>query len=125
MIGDVLKREIKSLQHTSTNKMSSDAFWIVLRDIAVREIIEYGGPIDSDTIIPIYYSILSDNPDCVPDFFKQTLASNKQERFRVINRNLFSSNAFHPDGLANQPGIEAWKEINEFKKGRRVVFKKK
>ena len=60
----------------------------------------------------------------IPDYFQETLSSNHQERFRVIIRNLFSSNAFHPDGLANQPGIYAYKEINQYKKGKRIVFQK-
>jgi hypothetical protein len=51
------------------------------------------------------------------------LPSNKQKRYRVINRNLFSSNAFHADGLANHDYIEAYKEINADKKGERIVYK--
>ena len=39
------------------------------------------------------------------------------------NRNVWSSNAFHPDGLAHQKGIIAYKEINENKKGSRIVYK--
>ncbi len=123
-IGDVLKRKIKMLSYATTKKVGPNAFWIILRDIARDEIIEYGGPVDSDIIIPIYYEILCDNLVYVPDYFKEILPSNHQERFRVIIRNLFSSNSFHPDGLANQPGISAYKEINENKKGERVVFQR-
>ena len=124
MLGDVLKREIFLLSSASTKKVGRDAFWIILRDIAVREIIEYGMPIDSDTIIPLYYDILCDNLNYIPDYFQEILPSNNQERFRVITRNLFSSNAFHPDGLANQDGIYAYKEVNESKKGERIVYQK-
>ena len=124
MLGDVLKREVHKLRYSSTKKCGDDAFWIILRGIAVKEIIEYGQPIDSDTIIPLYYDILCDNLDCIPLYHQEVLPSNNQERFRVIVRNLFSSNAFHPDGLANQEGIYAYKEINELKKGERIVYQR-
>ncbi|MCR5705403.1 MAG: hypothetical protein K6G48_01180 [Acholeplasmatales bacterium] len=124
MLGDVLKREIYRLKYASLKKVGQDAFWVILREIAVKEIIEYNSPIDSDTIIPLYYDIVCDNLDSIPQYFQEILPSNKQERFRVIIRNLFSSNAFHPDGLANQDGIYAYKEINEFKKGERIVYQK-
>ena len=125
MIGDVLRRKIHLFRNATARKTGDNQFWIILRDIAVEEIIEYGGPVDSDIIIPIYYNIFLDNLDNVPDYFLVTLKSNNQERFRVIIRNLFSSNSFHTDGLANQEGIYAYKSINEFKKGKRVVFQKK
>ena len=124
MLGDVLKREIGKLKNASSKSIGHNAFWIILRDIAVQEIIEHGHPIDSDIIIPIYYDIICKNIDLIPDYFKERLASNNQERFRVIIRNLFSSNAFHTDGLANQSGIVAYKEINESKKGERTIFRK-
>lgn len=124
MLGDVLRREIKSLLKASTKKTDSDAFWIILRGIAVLEIKECDFPIDSDTIIPLYYKILSSNLQYIPEYFQEKLSSNGQERFRVIIRNLFSSNAFHPDGLANQEGIYAYKEVNESKKGERIVYQK-
>lgn len=125
MLGDVLKREINRLQYASTKKVGSDAFWVILRDIAVEEIKEHNDPIDSDTIIPLYYDILSRNIEFIPPYFREIVPSNSQERFRVINRNLFSSNAFHTDGLANQDGIYAYKETNESKKGERIVYQKK
>lgn len=124
MLGDVLKREIHNLQYSSSKKVGPNAFWIILRNIAVEEIIEYGDPIDSDTIIPLYYEIMSQNLKFIPEYFQEVLPSNNQERYRVIIRNLFSSNAFHPDGLANQEGINAYREINEFKKGDRIVYQK-
>ncbi len=125
MLGDVLKRNLSKLKYASLKKTGDDAFWAILRDIAVEEIKEYGGPIDSDTIIPLYYSILCENLQYVPPYFQEILPSNKQERFRVIIRNIFSSNAFHPDGLANQDGILAYKEVNEMKKGERIVYQKR
>lgn len=124
MLGDVLKREIHNLQFSSAKKVGPDAFWIILRNIAVEEIIEYGDPIDSDTIIPLYYEIMSQSLNFIPEYFQKVLPSNNQERYRVIIRNLFSSNAFHPNGLANQEGINAYREINEFKKGDRIVYQK-
>ena len=125
MIGDVLIRNIHKLRYTSEKKSSDDAFWIVLRDIAVEEIIEYGESVDSDTIIPIYYKIIHERLEYIPIYYREKLPSNNQERYRVIIRNLFSSNAFNPDGLANQEGIVAYKEINELKKGERIVYRKK
>lgn len=123
MVGDVLKRRIPELLNASTNKLGNDAFWVILRDIAKEEIISiYPHKIDSDTIVPIYYEILSSNLEFIPCYFQKKLDSNNQERFRVINRNLFTSNAFHTDGLANQKGIIAYKEINERKKGERIVY---
>ena len=122
-VGDVLKRRINELSVASENKLGQDAFWIILRDIAVEEIQElYPGKVDSDTIVPIYYDILSSNLDSIPYYFQEKLPSNNQERFRVINRNMFTSNAFHLDGLANQKGIRAYKEINESKKGERIIY---
>ena len=124
MIGDVLKRRIKELKTSSTNPRAKDAFWVILRDIAKEEIIElYPYGVDSDTIIPIYYDIVSNNLEHIPEEVTRVLPSNGQESYRVTIRNLFSSNAFHPDGLANQEGITAKKIINESKKGYRIVYK--
>lgn len=125
MLGDILKINIKYLLNSSINKKSPNAFWIKLRDIAKEEIINYGGKVDSDEIIPIYYDIIASNLAFIPPYFQQILPSNKQERYRVVIRNLFSSNAFNSDGLAKQEGIFAYKEINELKKGERIVFQKK
>lgn len=124
MLGDILKTNITKLQYASIKKTEKNAFWVILRDIAKQEIIEYREAVDSDTIIPLYYNIVCNNLEYVPQYFQQILPSNKQERFRVIIRNIFSSNAFHSDGLANQKGIYAYKEINENKKGERIVFQK-
>ena len=124
MLGDVLRRKVHLLANASNKKVGSDAFWVILRDIAREEIIKYGDCVDSDIIIPIYYEILLNNLEYIPDYFKEILPSNNQERYRVINRNLFSSNAFHPDGLANQNGISAYKTMNANKKGERIVYKK-
>ena len=122
MLGDVLKKELYKLKFSSIKKTDKNAFWIILRDIAVKEILATEDLIDSDIIIPIYYKIICEHLDFVPPYFQEILPSNKQERFRVIIRNLFSSNAFHPDGLANQPGILAHKEINSNKKGYRIIY---
>ena len=123
MLGEVLKSRLGELSEASTNKLGEDAFWLILRDIARDEILAlYPKKVDSDTIVPVYYEILSSHLDYIPDYFKEKLDSNNQERFRVINRNLFTSNAFHSDGLANQEGIIAYKELNESKKGERIVY---
>ena len=123
MLGMVLKTRIHELSNAGTHKLGDDAFWVILRNIARDEIISlYPSKVDSDTIVPVYYEILCDNLDYIPDYFQERLDSNGQERFRVINRNLFTSNAFHPDGLANQPGIIAYKDMNDSKKGERIVY---
>ena len=124
MLGDVLKREIDKLRYASKNKDDENAFWIILRDIATSEIIEYDDLIDSDTIIPIYYQIICENIEKIPQYFCEKLPSNNQERFRIIIRNLFSSNAFNSNGLAKQNGISAYKTTNESKKGDRIVYYK-
>ncbi len=124
MLGDVLKREMHRLHYASTKKSDNNSFWVILRDIARKEILEYADFVDSDIIIPIYYSIITENSNMIPSYYLEKLPSNKQERYRVIIRNLFSSNAFHTDGLANQHGIIAYKEANEYKKGSRIVYKK-
>ena len=121
--GDVLRKKINLLTYATTKKVGHDAFWEILKRIAVEDILAiYPQKVDSDIAIPIYYDILKENEYLLPKYFCKVLPSNNQERYRVINRNLFSSNAFHPDGLANQKDIEAHKEINEDKKGERIIF---
>lgn len=121
--GDVLKRNLSNLSDASENKCANNAFWIILRDIAVREILAvYPSKVDSDIAVEVYYNILSENLTFIPSYFKEKLHSNKQERFRVINRNVWTSNAFHPDGLANQKQITAYKEINPGRKGDKIVY---
>ena len=121
--GDVLRRSMPQLTNASENKCASDAFWIILRDIAVQEILAvYPSKVDSDIAVEVYYNILCDNVALIPPYFQEKLRSNKQERFRVINRNMWTSNAFHPDGLANQPQISAYKEINPDRKGDKIVY---
>lgn len=123
MIGDVLKGNLDKISTANESKTNPNPLWKIIRDIAKEEIIElYPSKVDSDVIVPIYYLILKENLEYVPIFYQEKLKSNNQERFRVICRNIFSSNAFHPDGLANQKGIIAYKEINESKKGERIIF---
>lgn len=123
MLGDVLKKRVQELSRASSSKNGDDAFWVILRDIAREEIISlYPQKVDSDIIVPLYYEILKENAMYIPEEFREKLPSNNQEKFRVKNRNLFTSNAFHPDGLANQDGIIAYKEINPSKKGYRIIY---
>lgn len=122
MIGDVLEKNIKKL--SQANKTGNNKFWIILRDIAKEEIISYGEKVDSDIIVSIYYKIMCQNLEYIPDYFKGTMPSNGQERFRVICRNIFTSNAFHSAGLAKQDGIKAYKIDNPHKKGKKIVFQK-
>lgn len=121
--GDYLKNHIYLLENASTKKVGDDAFWEILKRIAIKEILSiYPSKVDSDIAIPIYYEILQDNEHKFPAYFSQKLKSNKQERYRVLNRNLWVTNAYHPDGLGNQKEINAHREINEDKKGSRVVY---
>lgn len=121
--GDYLKENIHLLEHASLNKADNDAFWEILKRMAVEDILAiYPDKIDSDVAVPIYYEILNTYESFLPQHFCEKLNSNNQERYRVINRNLWTSNAFHPDGLANQIQIKAYKEINEEKKGDRIVY---
>lgn len=124
--GDVLRKKIQLLSSASEKKIGHDAFWEILKRIAVEDIIElYPQKVDSDLAIPIYFEILQENEHLLSPYFCKILPSNNQERYRVINRNLFSSNAFHPDGLANQDEIYAFKEINEDKKGEKVIYQRR
>jgi len=82
----------------------------------------YPNKVDSDQAIPIYYEILRENEEILPKYFIERLQSNNQERYRVINRNLWSSNAFHPDGLANSLNVKAIKKENTNKKGDLVMY---
>lgn len=121
--GNVLIRRIEELHNVSINKKSADSFWIKLRNIAVEEINQvYPKKVDSNLAIEIYFSILSTHSENIPDYYKEKLKSNNQERFRVINRNLWSSNAFHKDGLANQKYIHAIKQTNRGRTGNKIIY---
>lgn len=123
--GDCLQKSLYENRFLSCDKKktSQNAFWIILRDTAVEDIHNiYPQKIDSDRAISIYYTILSKNMDFLPDFVCKVLPSNKQEKFRVINRNMFTSNAFHVAGLANQPSILAEKVDNDNRRGAKIVF---
>ena len=123
MFGDVLKANLGKLKDGSTNKKAKNAFWIILRNIAHEEILQfYPKKIDSNIAIECYYNILSQNLDKIPKYFQETLKSNNQERFRVINRNLWVTNAFHPDGLANMPHIIAEKKLNRNRRGCKITY---
>ena len=124
MLGDVLKKRLSDLSEAESKKSSKKALWMIIRDIAADEIRELGEPVDSDILVPVYYNIIKENEHYLPDYYRERLQCNNQERYRVIIRNVFTSNAFNPDGLANQKGILARKEINERKKGERIVFER-
>ena len=122
--GDVLEKNISLLYKAKKKRSGDDAFWIILRNLAVQDIKSlYPGEVDSVFAVPIYYDILLKYSNNFSEDFNTLLDSNSQERFRVINRNMFTSNAFHPDGLANQPGIIATRILNEQGKGCRIVYK--
>lgn len=121
--GEYLRNNMHLLTKASTKKIGQDAFWEILKRIAIKDILAiYPQKIDSDVAVPIYFKILQENEHLLAKYFKEKLSSNKQQRYRVINRNLWTSNAFHTDGLANQKEIKAYKEINEDKKGERIIY---
>lgn len=121
--GDYLRNNIELLSKASTKKNGPNAFWEILKRIAIKDILSiYPHKIDSDVAVPIYFEILQENEQFFDPYFSKKLKSNNQKRYRVINRNLWTSNAFHPDGLANQKEIKAYKEINEGKKGERIIY---
>lgn len=123
--GDVLKQKIYLLKNAIKNKNSNNAFWKVLQDIIVEDIKKFNQPIDSNILIPIYYKILKNNEQYLPDFVLERLKSNNQERYRVILRNLVTSNAFHKDGLANKPNIIANKKLNKNRRGEKIIYQYK
>lgn len=123
--GDCLKKKLFANIFLSCEdkKTSQNAFWVVLRNAAVEDIRNiYPQKIDSDRAVSIYYTILSNNMDYLPDFVCVVLPSNGQERFRVINRNMFTSNSFHLSGLANHPNIIAKRVDNDNRKGEKIIF---
>lgn len=123
MFGDVLRRKAYLLADASGNKLSDNAFWVILRNIAVEDIKAcYPDRVDSVNAVPLYYNILKENIQYIPQEYIEKMPSNNQEKFRVKNRNMWTSNAFHPEGLANQPGIIAEKVLNETRKGDRIIY---
>ena len=123
--GDCLLKKLheNEFMTCSENKNSPQAFWVMLRDAAVEDIKCISpSKIDSDVAISFYYDILSVNTDYLPDFICDIVPSVKQERFRVANRNLFSSNAFHSEGLENIKGIYSYKIYNSKCKGEKIVY---
>ena len=123
MFGDILRKSMHKFEDASKNKRSENAFWKILRDIAVEEIKNHHPQkIDSAIAIDAYYSILKKNEFLIPEYFKGIMKSNKQERYRVINRNLWSSNSSNQDGLASQPFVIANKMINEERNGYKVIY---
>ena len=121
--GDYLRNHIDLLSKASIKKVGSNAFWKILQEIAVHEILElYPQKVDSDVAVPVYYQILKENEDIFNNFFKEKIPSNNQERYRVLNRNMWTSNALHLDGIANRKEIKAVKIINEERKGRRIIY---
>ncbi len=123
MFGDVLRKKAYLLASATIKKTGENAFWVILRDIAVEDIKAcYPDKVDSVNAVPLYYSILKENERYIPAEFLEKMESNGQEKYRVKNRNMWTSNAFHPDGLANQKGITAERILNENRKGERIVY---
>lgn len=124
MIGDVLKERLNEVRHSEDKRKGDSSFCEVIKRIAVEEINElYPERIDSDVIIEVYYKILSQHKDYIPTSLLEITPSNGQERFRNAVRNIFTSNAYHTNGLANNPNLKVVKVVNENRKGRRYSYK--
>ena len=123
MLGDVLKRRINLLSKSSVNRNDKNAFWKEIKDIAIEEICELNASVDSNVIISVYYKILKENENQIPQWYKEKIKSNGQETYRVITRNIFSSNAFHNNGIAKSKMLEAKKIINSDRRGYKIVYK--
>ena len=122
MFGEVLRNRIEELSETTyTRKKDMSSFWYRLRDIALEEISHYSGEIDSGEAIETYYTILKANEQSLPDEAKEILPSNGQERYRVCNRNLWSSNSWHPIGLENTTTTTV--TINDKRRGNKRIYK--
>ena len=123
MFGNILEKNIYMFKNASLNKKSKNAFWIILRDIAVEELKEYSpNEIDSGYATEIYYKILNEHESYLPNHFQEKIKSNNQERYRVINRNLWSSNNNNPNGLCKQSGVCARTEMNEDRSGKKTIY---
>ena len=121
--GDILKSNLHRFRNVTSSRSCETPFWMIIRDIAAQEILAVApSKVDSDIAVEIFYQILKENEDMLPTYYRAKLKSNNQERFRVINRNVWTSNAFHPDGLARQNGIKAFKELNPSRKGRKIIY---
>ena len=84
MLGDVLRSRLDELKCSSIRPSDKNSFWIVLRNIARDEILAmYPNKVDSDTIIPIYYDILSQNIDYVPLELRRVLPSNNRSHIEL------------------------------------------
>lgn len=126
MFGDVLKRRLPELKDTIDSKKEiPNAYWVVFRDIIIEELKEYGNWVDSDIAIETYYYILNSNESFIPDFKKKILKSNGQESYRVCNRNMWSSNAWHRTGLESIVAIKSVQEPNYKRKGNKRLYKYK
>lgn len=122
MFGDVLKSRITELSDTQfSRRKDMSSFWFCLQDIIINEINNYNGKIDSNLAIEIYYNILKSNEHLLPDFAKCRL-NNGQERYRVCNRNLWSSNAWHATGLEGVSTITTTLSINIDRKGNKRTY---
>ncbi len=123
MFGDILEKNIYKLKNSSSKKNSENAFWRILKEIAIEELKEYSPKeIDSSCAIEIYYKILKKNESYLPDYFKEKNKSNNQERYRVANRNVWTSNSRNKNGLSDQRCILAIRKMNEEKCGYKTIY---
>ena len=123
MLGDILISRLDEIKKSEDSPRGTNAFCEVIKRIAVDEINAlYPEKVDSDVIVEVYYEILLKNIDKIPPTMTSLAPSDKQYRFRISVRNVFTSNAFHSNGLANHPRLKAIKVVNDERKGRRYTY---
>lgn len=110
MFGDILKKNLYKLKEA--NKKN---FYKILIDLACEDLKKHKQPVSSDVGTKIYYKILKENKHYILNYFHEKL-KNGQERFRVINRNIWSSNSKNKNGLTNR------KNIHSEKKGKTLIY---
>ena len=103
MFGDILKENIDKLE-----KADKKNFYKILIILAFEDIKKYGRKVSSNAAIKEYFDILNENKHRFLAYFREIKSG--QERFRIINRNIWISNAYNHDGLANHKNIKATKE---------------
>lgn len=102
--GDILRKNLYKFK-----KAAKESFQKTLIEIASEEIKNSKDKVSSDFAIPCYYKILKENENKIPNYFKSEKSG--QKRYRIINRNIWSSNAYRHNGLAKREheGIKAIK----------------
>ena len=70
----------------------------------------------SNDVIPLYFDILKNNEGKLNEQLTKELKSNNQKRYRVIIRNIFTSNSENTEGLQNRVELAASRTSNPTRK---------